>query len=75
MPNTYFEATWKSQVAAGFRTIRRSDKKLIEITVCEWWPGQKVCLPVTLRQMSNFRASPNVIKLRNDGRFLQSIGW
>lgn len=23
-------------------------QKLIEITVCEWWPGQKVRLPVTL---------------------------
>lgn len=26
-------------------TIRQ---KLVEITVCEWWPGQKVRLPVTL---------------------------
>ncbi|MFT5492961.1 MAG: hypothetical protein ACI8V5_003345 [Limisphaerales bacterium] len=23
-------------------------QKLIEITICEWWPGQKVRLPVTL---------------------------
>src|SRR4051794_7407397 len=23
-------------------------QKLVEITVCEWWPGQKVRLPVTL---------------------------
>src|SRR5271156_2642632 len=23
-------------------------QKFIEITVCEWWPGQKVRLPVTL---------------------------
>jgi len=23
-------------------------RKLVEITVCEWWPGQKVRLPVTL---------------------------
>ena len=22
-------------------------QKLVEITVCEWWPGQKVRLPVT----------------------------
>ncbi len=26
----------------------KARRKLIEITVCEWWPGQKVRLPVTL---------------------------
>jgi hypothetical protein len=34
---------WKP--AAREPSIRQ---KLIEITVCEWWPGQKVRLPVTL---------------------------
>ncbi|MCB1092313.1 MAG: hypothetical protein KDL87_12330, partial [Verrucomicrobiae bacterium] len=34
---------WKP--AAKVKGIRQ---KLIEITVCEWWPGQKVRLPVTL---------------------------
>lgn len=26
----------------------RARRKLVEVTVCEWWPGQKVRLPVTL---------------------------
>lgn len=26
----------------------KARRKLVEITVCEWWPGQKVRLPVTL---------------------------
>ena len=34
---------WKP--AAKVKDVRQ---KLIEITVCEWWPGQKVRLPVTL---------------------------
>ncbi|MCB1087934.1 MAG: hypothetical protein KDM63_12865, partial [Verrucomicrobiae bacterium] len=34
---------WKP--AAKVKGVRQ---KLIEITVCEWWPGQKVRLPVTL---------------------------
>ncbi len=36
-------------------------QKLIEITVCEWWPGQKVRLPVTLNIPTGATAIENVI--------------
>ena len=36
-------------------------QKLIEITVCEWWPGQKVRLPVTLNAPADGRICRNVI--------------
>ncbi len=39
-------------------TVRQ---KLIEITVCEWWPGQKVRLPVTLNAPVDGRVCRNVI--------------
>ena len=32
------------QAVAKVKGVRQ---KLVEITVCEWWPGQKVRLPVT----------------------------
>ena len=37
------------------------DQKLIEITVCEWWPGQKVRLPVTLNIPAGTTETENVI--------------
>jgi hypothetical protein len=36
-------------------------QKLVEITVCEWWPGQKVRLPVTLIAPSSGGPCTNVI--------------
>lgn len=36
-------------------------QKLIEITVCEWWPGQKIRLPVTLNIPTAASAIENVI--------------
>ena len=39
-------------------TIRQ---KLIEITVCEWWPGQRVRLPVTLNAPVSGAPCKNVI--------------
>jgi hypothetical protein len=36
-------------------------QKLIEITVCEWWPGQKVRLPVTLLAPATGGPCRNVI--------------
>jgi len=36
-------------------------QKLIEITVCEWWPGQKVRLPVTLNAPADRGPCRNVI--------------
>ena len=36
-------------------------QKLIEITVCEWWPGQKVRLPVTLLAPETGGPCKNVI--------------
>jgi len=39
-------------------TVRQ---KLVEITVCEWWPGQKVRLPVTLIAPSLGGPCKNVI--------------
>lgn len=36
-------------------------QKLIEITVCEWWPGQKVRLPVTLLALVTGGPCRNVI--------------
>jgi len=36
-------------------------QKLIEITVCEWWPGQKVRLPVTLNAPADGQVCRNVV--------------
>ncbi|MDF1858859.1 MAG: PhoPQ-activated protein PqaA family protein [Verrucomicrobiales bacterium] len=36
-------------------------QKLIEITVCEWWPGQKVRLPVTLNAPADGKACRNIV--------------
>lgn len=36
-------------------------QKLVEITVCEWWPGQKVRLPVTLIVPSSGGPCSNVV--------------
>ena len=36
-------------------------QKLVEITVCEWWSGQKVRLPVTLNAPANGAVCRNVI--------------
>lgn len=36
-------------------------QKLVEITVCEWWPGQKVRLPVTLLAPASGAPCRNVI--------------
>lgn len=36
-------------------------QKLIEITVCEWWPGQKVRLPVTLIAPSSGAICKNLV--------------
>jgi len=35
--------------------------KLIEITVCEWWPGQKVRLPVTLWAPDSPKPCKNIL--------------
>jgi hypothetical protein len=36
-------------------------QKLIEITVCEWWPGQKVRLPVTLNAPAGGEPCRNIV--------------
>src|SRR4051794_8460372 len=36
-------------------------QKLVEVTVCEWWPGQKVRLPVTLIAPSSGAPCRNVV--------------
>ncbi|MCB1231111.1 MAG: hypothetical protein KDN19_12625, partial [Verrucomicrobiae bacterium] len=36
-------------------------QKLLEITVCEWWPGQKVRLPVTLNAPTEGGPCKNVV--------------
>lgn len=36
-------------------------QKLIEITVCEWWPGQKVRLPVTLNAPAKGTVCRNLV--------------
>lgn len=46
------------QPAAKDPAVRQ---KLIEITVCEWWPGQKVRLPVTLNAPADRGPCRNVI--------------
>lgn len=43
-------ATLETQVIEDWHTSAKEPgirQKLVEITVCEWWPGQKVRLPVT----------------------------
>ena len=46
-------------------------QKLIEITVCEWWPGQKVRLPVTLLAPATGGPCKNVI-IGNSGAELKA---
>ena len=46
-------------------------QKLIEITVCEWWPGQKVRLPVTLLAPAAGGPCKNVI-IGNSGAELKA---
>src|SRR3954453_5558333 len=36
-------------------------QKLVEITVCEWWPGQKVRLPVTFIAPSSGAPCRNLV--------------
>jgi hypothetical protein len=50
-------------------TVRQ---KLIEITVCEWWPGQKVRLPVTLIAPATGGPCRNVI-VANSGLVLKAV--
>jgi len=45
-------------------------QKLIEITVCEWWPGQKVRLPVTLNVPAGAESISNII-VANSGLALK----
>lgn len=47
---------WKIYTKDG--SIRQ---KLIEITVCEWWPGQKVRLPVTLNAPADGNLCRNIV--------------
>jgi len=47
-------------------------QKLIEITVCEWWPGQKVRLPVTLLAPATGEPCKNVI-VDNAGLALKAV--
>lgn len=41
-------------------------QKLVEITVCEWWPGQKVRLPVTMCAPDTTNLCTNII-IANQG--------
>jgi hypothetical protein len=50
-------------VSAKEPTIRQ---KLIEITVCEWWPGETVRLPVTLNAPADGSVCQNLI-IANQG--------
>jgi hypothetical protein len=47
-------------------------QKLIEINVCEWWPGQKVRLPVTLLAPAGGGPCHNLI-IGNSGNQLKAI--
>src|SRR5437867_4388574 len=47
-------------------------QKLIEINVCEWWPGQKVRLPVTLIAPAKGGPCKNVI-VANSGTQLKAV--
>lgn len=46
------------QPAAKVKGVKQ---KLVEITVCEWWPGQKVRLPVTFCAPDSDKPCENVI--------------
>ena len=46
------------QPAAKVKGVKQ---KLVEITVCEWWPGQKVRLPVTFCAPDDGKPCANVI--------------
>lgn len=41
--------------------VKGVKQKLVEITVCEWWPGQKVRLPVTFCAPDDGKPCENVI--------------
>jgi hypothetical protein len=47
-------------------------QKLIEITVCEWWPGQKVRLPVTLLAPAAGGPFHNIV-IGNSGNQLKAV--
>ena len=44
------EASLETEVLVDWRPLPGNSsirQKLVEITVCEWWPGQRVRIPVT----------------------------
>lgn len=47
-------------------------QKLVEITVCEWWPGQKVRLPVTLIAPASGGPVKNII-IGNAGAEVKAV--
>jgi hypothetical protein len=46
-------------------------QKLVEITVCEWWPGQRVRIPVTLNAPAEGPPCENILVI-NMGMDLKS---
>lgn len=57
-------ATLETKVIQDWQPVAKVKgvkQKLVEITVCEWWPGQKVRLPVTFCAPDDGKPCENVI--------------
>ncbi|MBI3881358.1 MAG: hypothetical protein HY301_15005, partial [Verrucomicrobia bacterium] len=57
-------STLETRVVQDWKAAPRDPavrQKLVEITVCEWWPGQKVRLPVTFNAPASGGPCRNVI--------------
>ena len=57
-------ATLETKVIQDWQPVAKVKgvkQKLIEITLCEWWPGQKVRLPVTFCAPDDGKPCENVI--------------
>ena len=57
-------STLETKIIHDWRTSKKHStlrQKLIEITVCEWWPGQKVRLPVTLNAPAEGSVCKNLL--------------
>ena len=57
-------ATLETRVIEDWKPLAKDPsirQKLVEITICEWWPGQKVRLPVTFNAPASGGPCKNVI--------------
>ena len=64
LPEIRDTSTLETKVIQDWKPMKGDPEvrqKLIEITVCEWWPEQKVRLPVTLSAPANGKICTNLL--------------